>query len=604
MGFGIQQPTGYGFLQLHLPADCQPAVIRDRLATLPGLESVQATHYRNDSIRQVSELLLQIHQVLQREAKIPVFSRPFLGGQSSGPELNDKQPYRVFFATPYVNSIATRNALTSSLTIINLYLSRYPNLPDTPVLMRALTQSRNNIRQLGNSGLNTLHFIGAALNLSIPITPIVKNTVSFGLGKNSRWLDSSFTDETPVIGVAMAKNKHYTSRVLRKMGLPVPDHELVTTEAGALKAARNLGYPVVVKPADLDRGDGVSAGLLDDHSVRTAFQTARRLSSLVMVEEHIEGEDFRFTVLHDRVIKIIHRRPGGLIGDGKQTVMELFDEFQNSEEFQDIVRREGKPRLKWDDEAEELLTEQGLTAQSIPQRDQFVRLRRKCNISTGGSYQVVPMEAVHEDNLNLARRAAQVLGLDLAGVDLLTTDASKPWHSCQARICEVNAKPQIGLRHTPEIYKQILQQLVPGNGLIPVRICIVIESGTGALNSEAHYRKLLSAVAASGSRSAVSCRFGVWVDGQQQVWNPTDSYAAAQALLLDRRVESAIIFLTSEDLLRHGLPTGEFNSVELLCDSESEQRAPVKATVNHIRLLVEPYNKPVRLINSVEDAGF
>jgi cyanophycin synthetase len=312
------------------------------------------------------------------------------------------------------------------------------------------------------------HFVAAAAELGVPWRRLRGQLIQLGQGANARWLESSWTDRTPVISSGLARNKQAAATVLRMNGLPVPDHHLAATADEALQQARGLGYPIVVKPSDRDGGEGVRAGLEDEIAVRAAFEEALKLSKRVLIEKHVPGRDYRLQVVDGEVHGVLERVPGGVVGNGVDTVKALL-ERQNHERRTALDDRRYLYAMDLDDEARKLLARQGLDADSVPAAGQAVRLRSASNVASGGVPVELPLDRVHRDNLQLAVRAARVLRLDVAGIDLLAPDIGCSWLETGANICEVNAMPQM----FTTMHKPMLRSLFKGgSGRIPVVIVI------------------------------------------------------------------------------------------------------------------------------------
>ena len=187
--------------------------------------------------------------------------------------------------------------------------------------------------------------------------------------------------------------------MLRLVGLPVPPHYFARSEDEAVQCAERLGYPVVVKPADLDGGKGVKANLRNPPSVRKAFALAASLSRQVLVEKHVAGRDYRIQVVNGVVHGVLERVPGGVTGNGIDNVQLLLDK-QNHERSIALDDRRFLHQMELDEEAEEELSAQGMTRDSVPVSGQFVRLRGASNVASGGVPVPVPVEKVHPDNLD------------------------------------------------------------------------------------------------------------------------------------------------------------------------------------------------------------
>jgi D-alanine-D-alanine ligase-like ATP-grasp enzyme len=316
------------------------------------------------------------------------------------------------------------------------------------------------------SGVNTLRFLQASHELGIPWRHLAANVYQFGWGARSRWMDSSFTDETSNIGARLARNKLSCLKVLRQAGLPAPRHRLVRSAEEAVVVAQDLGFPVVVKAAHLDGGRGVFAGLRSPAEVEKFYAKVVKLCPDVLVEEFIVGQDYRLQVFKGEVFWVVHRRPAKVVGDGVSSVQALLVRTNHERQVTQASNqpeRATKP-IVVDDEVQVWLQSQGLSMQSVPFEGEVVRLRGAANVSLGGSLQEVPLSSVHPDNSALAIDAAAVMRLDLAGIDLLVPDIGRSWRETGGGICEVNAQPQLS-SHLPRF---LLPKLVIARGRVPV----------------------------------------------------------------------------------------------------------------------------------------
>lgn len=323
-------------------------------------------------------------------------------------------------------------------------------------------------KRMAPAGVNTLRFLQAAHTLGIPWRHVANNVYQFGWGSRSRWLDSSFTDQTSNIAAGLARDKVACAQVLRSSGLPVPQHRLVASNTEAVSAANIMGYPVVVKPANLDGGRGVMAGLQDGDAVKSAFDAAFKLSKRVLVEQHIAGQDYRLRVCNGEVFGVVIRRAASVVGDGVQTVQRLIEQTNAQRASQSTLERidieQGVYPIHIDEEVLNRLKYLGLDLQSVVEAGRLLQLRGAANVSLGGTtWDVIGI--AHPDNLALACQAARALRLDVAGVDLLLPDISLSWKVTGGAICEVNAQPQFS---ATSAHLQVLQRLVVRQGRIPV----------------------------------------------------------------------------------------------------------------------------------------
>lgn len=341
---------------------------------------------------------------------------------------------------------------------------------DTNELQQNLVKLIEKSSRHAPRGLNTLRILKAAHEESIPWRHIVDNVYQFGWGSRSHWLDSSFTDETSQISTNLARNKAACAIVLSQAGLPVPRHRFATNETHAEEIANKLGYPVVVKPANLDGGSGVLVGLSCAEAVRKAYLSVCKHSSQILIEKYVSGNDYRLQVHKREVFSVLLRRPAYIIGDGVSTIETLILEANRNLNKQktDQSAEQARVAIVVDDELNEWLRQQGETLKSKPASGQRIRLKGAANVSSGGTREEIPIGNVHPDNLALAERAASTLRLDLAGVDLIIPNISSSWRETGATIIEVNAQPQIS-RH---LLRPLIRKILRGNGRIPVIVII------------------------------------------------------------------------------------------------------------------------------------
>jgi cyanophycin synthetase len=363
---------------------------------------------------------------------------------------------------------APRIALQISINLFNTLLAGASVAQDA--VREQIDQIALQLRSRAPRGINTIRFLAAANALDIPWRHMAGNIYQFGWGSRSRWLDSSFTDQTPQLSAMASRDKQLCTKILRDFGMPVPTQMSVGTADQALAAAKKIGYPVVVKPADLDGGLGVHAGLTTDQQVKNAFAEAGKLSKRILVEQFLTGGDFRFQVFDGEVFWAVRRRPACVIGDGRQSITQLVAAVNarraERETLQgaDHMAEQGREAIVLDAEADIWLAAQGLGKDRVPAEGQRVRLAGAANVSRGGTRQGVELQDIHPDNTALAIDATRLLKLDLAGVDLILSDVTQSWRETGGGICEVNGQPQLA-SHLPH---QLLSKIVPGQGRIPV----------------------------------------------------------------------------------------------------------------------------------------
>ncbi|WP_053076515.1 acetate--CoA ligase family protein [Caenimonas sp. SL110] len=427
-----------------------------------------------------------------------------------------------------------------------------------PNILRRIT------RLVGLPG-NSPPYLRAAWDLQVPLSVVELPIYQMGQGHRSRWIDSTLTDQTSQMAARLARNKMHTASILRRAGMPGPVHVLAADEAQALQAARKLGYPVVVKPADLDRGTAVAAGLQTEQEVKAAFAEAYKSSRNVLVEKHFQGRDYRVTVFNGRMIWAVERIPGGVTGDGQQTVGQLVRQL-NADPRRGRSSHALMKILDMDEEADLLLQGQQLTVDAVPEAGRFVRLRRASNVAVGGTPHPV-FDQVHPDNRDLAIRATAALRLDFGGVDFVIPDLAKSWLETGALICEVNSQPSIGITGT-HLYPQIIGQLVQGNGRIPIAVIV------GAQDPQGLATALSARLALEGIVTGWATRDRAMVGQEQVSTGALSSFHHGLALMSDQRVGALLLFLSSAAQLNTGLPFARF---DVLVMADAQQPDPASA---------------------------
>lgn len=410
------------------------------------------------------------------------------------------------------------------------------------------------LKKFAPPGTNNRLLIGAAYSMAVPVTPMPGWVYQYGWGSQSRWFDSTFTDATSATSAKLARSKISASRLLQRAGLPVPEQVVLQSVEHALTEAARIGFPVVIKPADLDGGVGVSAGLQSEDDVRRAHDKASQHSKNLILEKHIPGESYRLGVIEGKLVWAHRRVLGGVTGDGHSTVIQLLEQL-NRDPRRGTQAWAMMYRLEWDDEAQSVLAAQGLQAESIPAEGQFVPLRKDPLWRNGSSAESV-VGQVHPDIATLAVRAASVFRLDIAGVDLLCTDITQPWLGTGAAICEINGRPEFNQSGLHAPYHAV-RAVLNGNGRIPVVVVLTespCESLLTALQNTLHAKDL---------RLGYSHAGGLCVDGAYLKQHRESAFKDGQALLMNPVVDAVVILTDGKEWLRTGLPFDRFDVLVL-----------------------------------------
>lgn len=583
--YGLRAPGAVARIGLEDPSYWQ-AVARcaqERLASeLPLDLSKAPEHSSRDDGAGVLSSMARLIQALQEASGLPATGAArVLALPSAGPAASrvDKQ---WLLAVPSLVPRVALEALRWTVDYMNDLASKPDDAASSDARKADLQRLLGRLRRYAPGGTNNRCFIGAAYQLNIPCMPLPGGVFQYGWGRRAQWLDSSFTETTSNISTRLARSKMITNALLRQAGLPVPAQVPVGTLDEAIAAATKLGYPVVLKPANLDGGVGVSAGLESQDEVRKAFERARKHSSALLMEKQIEGRDYRVYVFRGRAFSAMERVPAAVTGDGVSTVRALVDQVnldpRRGEQFWMPMSR-----IEIDEEALELLAAEGLTPDCVPAAGRFVQLRRAANISSGGTPRRV-FDEMHPDNARLCERAAQILRLDLAGIDLLMPDITRSWREVGAGICEVNAQPQLSGATAPESYAQVLGELVPKQGRIPS--AIVLTGHAEATLAEEVANLLAQRNLCVGTSSAAGLRIGA----QCIRAGRGNAFRDTRMLLIDPSVDALVIATDGREFLANGLPLDRFDVLAIAgWTAEGKGRAGAATRLRSMLALLEAH---------------
>ena len=377
------------------------------------------------------------------------------------------------------------------------------------------------------------------------------NLVQLGYGKLSRRIWTAETDETSAIAETISRDKDLTKSILQACGVPIPEGRLVNSPADAWEAAEEIGVPVVVKPHDGNHGRGVFTNLMSREEVEAAYPAALNEGSGVIVERYIRGSEHRLLVVGDKLIAAARGETVSVVADGKSTLNELVDLQVNSdprrgaaEEFPlDVVILDKHPVALLE------IRRQGFEPDSIPPEGREILIIRT------GNHTCDVTDLVHPETAETATLAARVVGLDIAGVDLVCEDISQPLAGQRGAIVEVNAGPGLLMHLKPEngeprpVGRAIVDHLFPcgGNGRIPV------VGVTGSYGKTTVARLVARLLTLSGKRTGLTCSDGLFIDSRRSEAGDCAHWEAARRVLMNRAIEAAVFENGSDAILVDGL---------------------------------------------------
>ncbi|RIH77335.1 Cyanophycin synthetase [Calidithermus terrae] len=380
-----------------------------------------------------------------------------------------------------------------------------------------------------------------------------ESLVQFGYGKYQQRVRASVTSKTSQIAVEAAKDKSLTNRLLLTAGLPIPEGAVVSSAEEAVAEAERLGYPVVTKPLDGNHGRGVSTNLTTPEAVRWGFEQAAAHGPEVIVERHFQGKDYRVLVIGGEVVAVAERVPAHVVGDGEHTVAQLV-EFTNADPRRGVGHEKVLTRIKLDPQVERLLEQSGYTLQSVPKAGEVVYLRATANLSTGGTA-IDRTDEIHPDNADIARRAALVIGLDVAGIDFVAPDIRRSVRETGGGIVEVNAGPGFRMHLQPSegrprnVAAPVLDMLFPAG--TPCRIPVVAITGTNGKTTTS--RMVAAILKKHGYRVGLTTSTGIYIDDRLYLKGDTTGPKSARVVLCDPTIDAAVLETARGGILREGL---------------------------------------------------
>ena len=411
------------------------------------------------------------------------------------------------------------------------------------------------LRDLADSlclGPSTACIVDAATDRRIPSIRLTEgNLVQLGYGARSRRIWTAETDQTSAIAESISSDKDLTKNLLQACGVPVPEGRLVESPEDAWEAAEEIGVPVVVKPRDGNHGRGVSTELMTREEIEAAYKLALDEGSDVIVERFVRGNEHRLLVVGGRLAAAARGESATVVGDGRSTLIELIDTQINTDPRRgttedyplNLVLVDEDPAVRLE------ITRQGFTPDAIPPLGAEVMIQRNGNVA----FDVTDL--VHPDVAATVCLAARIVGLDIAGVDLVAEDISRPLDEQQGAIVEVNAGPGLLMHLKPAsgeprpIGRAIVDSLFPEgeNGRIP----IVGITGTNGTNLVA--RLVAHLLHLSGKRVGLACSTGLYHDQRLVEKGNRATWAAARKVLLNRVAEAAVFENGSDMILSEGL---------------------------------------------------
>ncbi len=466
-------------------------------------------------------------------------------------ETSQKGVYNVVFS--YVEEDAGRYAARASVKLFeDLAASLAPD--EIKQNIAADVQRLREIREVVRFGPSTGSIVQEAEQRDIPhIRLNAQSLVQLGYGVNQQRIQATVTGRTNMIAVDLASDKDATKNLLGSMGVPVPKGFRLTDEEEVERAVERLGFPVAVKPLDANHGKGITVGLQTLEDVRAAFPLAKKHSRRVIIEQSLTGQDFRALVINNRLVAVAERIPAHVTGDGEHTVRELI-ELTNLDPRRGYGHENVLTLIDLDAQTESLLAARGYTPDTVLPAGETFHLKTTANISTGGTA-IDRTDDVHPFNVSLFERIARIIGLDVAGIDVVAPDITTPLTENGGGIIEVNAAPGFRMHLAPSdgIARNVAEHVVdmlfpPGT---PARVPVIAVTGTNGKTTTT--RLIAHIVKNSGLNVGFTTTEGIYIGNSLIQPGDNTGPVSAQLVLKDPTVEIAVLETARGGIIRAGL---------------------------------------------------
>lgn len=385
--------------------------------------------------------------------------------------------------------------------------------------------------------------------------------IQFGYGVHQKRIQATLSNRTGILAVELASDKEGTKQILREAGVPVPRGTVVSYLDDLDGAIADVGgYPIVIKPLDGNHGRGITINITNWEQAEAAYDAAKEVSRDVIVERFYQGRDHRVLVINGKVVAVAERVPAHVVGDGQATIDQLIEQTnqdpRRGEGHENVLTKLEADRTTW-----QLLEKQGYTLDTIlPQGDIFY-LRATANLSTGG-IAVDRTDDIHPENIWLAQRVAKIIGLDIAGIDVVTADISRPLCEVDGVIVEVNAAPGFRMHVSPSegiprnVAEPVLSMLFPPGA--PSRVPIIALTGT---NGKTTTTRLTAHIfKQTGQVVGYTTTDGTYIGDYLVERGDNTGPQSARLILQDPTVEVAVLESARGGILRSGLA---FNACDI-----------------------------------------
>ncbi len=373
-----------------------------------------------------------------------------------------------------------------------------------------------------------------------------------GYGSKQKRIEATITSQTSAIAMDIAADKEVTKQILQKAGIPVPSGITLTLESELEKALENLTFPLVTKPLNGNHGKGATTNINSKEDFIEGFRKAKQVSDKVIVERFIQGNDYRLLVINYKLVAASKREPAKITGDGVSTIDQLVREI-NLHPERGEGHQKNLTKIAMDDHTKGILKKKDYTNETILRSGEVLYLKHTANLSSGGTAEDVT-EIICHDNVVMAERIARLIGLDVCGIDIISTDITRPLIENGA-VLEVNAGPGFRMHTSPSIGnsrnpgKAVVDMLFPDPK--DARIPVIAVTGT---NGKTTTTRLLAHIARRNFKTVgYTTTDGVYINNDIIEEGDCTGPVSALKILTDPSVDFAVLECARGGLLRSGL---------------------------------------------------